>query len=380
MHEAVLAEAERKVETAMVGLLAQQPFFASILHTMELSVEDGLPAKTVIVDGERVFVHPRFAIEHRVDELRAVLAKEAMHIVYKHHLRRGSRDARRWNLAASYVVIPILLECGLHPPSGYLYDKDYANLSVEEVYDLLEDEDDEEELERQFARAMRTGGIVVDPEDPEKLGGEAGLELDAAIRFAMAQAAGVGKMPLGLKKRLDQGMERAVPWQELLRHSISREGAIDWSYSRPSLFAPPDVILPTVHGMQAGLIVIVGDTSGSLTVDDLRDQIAETNAIIEMARPSRVFLVQCDAQVQDVMELDGPLPDITVSGGGGTAFAPAFDWVEDEGLWPDCLIYMTDCDGPMPRDPGYPVIWLSTTSKKGSFGHTIHTKYPEYNS
>ena len=46
-------------------------------------------------------------------------------------------------------------------------------------------------------------------------------------------------------------------------------------------------------------------------------------------------------------------------GGGGTRFAPVFDWVSENGYHPTFLLYMTDLDGPSPPDPGYPVIWLA---------------------
>jgi predicted metal-dependent peptidase len=370
--------AARGVEAAMTGLMNTQPFFASVLHTMEVSVEDSLPTSTIIVDGERVFIHPRFVLEHTEKELQAVLAKEAMHVVYKHHLRRGDRDARIWNLAASYVAIPLVLECGLYPPRGYLHDKDFENLSVEEVYEILKEdlEDDEEEIEQQFGRAAETGGIVIDPEDASKASGQGQMQLEADVRFAMAQASQQGKLPGSLKRKLDAGLERAVQWQELLLHELTRHGALDWSYARPSLFAPPDVILPTTHGMQAGVVVIAGDTSGSLSVEQLMDQIAETNAIIEQARPSLVWLVQCDEHVQHAEVLDGPIPGLQVAGGGGTRFQPVFDWIEEMEVNPDVLIYMTDCEGPAPFEPDYPVIWLSCSRKSGPFGTTIHTNSP----
>jgi predicted metal-dependent peptidase len=46
-------------------------------------------------------------------------------------------------------------------------------------------------------------------------------------------------------------------------------------------------------------------------------------------------------------------------GGGGTAFAPAFEWIAREGLRPDVLVYFTDAEGEFPAAaPPYPVLWL----------------------
>ena len=46
-------------------------------------------------------------------------------------------------------------------------------------------------------------------------------------------------------------------------------------------------------------------------------------------------------------------------GGGGTAFAPVFGWIESEGWHPDALVYFTDAEGEFPKlAPSYPVLWL----------------------
>ncbi len=47
------------------------------------------------------------------------------------------------------------------------------------------------------------------------------------------------------------------------------------------------------------------------------------------------------------------------AGGGGTAFAPVFEWIERSGQRPDSLVYFTDAEGEFPaQPPNYPVLWL----------------------
>jgi predicted metal-dependent peptidase len=59
-------------------------------------------------------------------------------------------------------------------------------------------------------------------------------------------------------------------------------------------------------------------------------------------------------------------------GGGGTDFAPVFEYVEQQGLAPQALVFLTDLYGPFPeREPHYPVIWVSTSSQVAPFGETI---------
>ena len=42
---------------------------------------------------------------------------------------------------------------------------------------------------------------------------------------------------------------------------------------------------------------------------------------------------------------------------GGTRFASVTDWIEEEGINPSMLIYMTDGLGRAPIEPDYPVVW-----------------------
>jgi predicted metal-dependent peptidase len=70
---------------------------------------------------------------------------------------------------------------------------------------------------------------------------------------------------------------------------------------------------------------------------------------------------------------DGELPKL--GGGGGTSFIPPFVYLEEENIRPACLVYFTDMGGSFPDDPGFPVIWCSTTEGcEGPFGETIQVE------
>jgi predicted metal-dependent peptidase len=86
--------------------------------------------------------------------------------------------------------------------------------------------------------------------------------------------------------------------------------------------------------------------------------------VFEQAMPERAFVIDCDAKVHQVIELDNPT-DIDAAeacrravGGGGTCFEPAFRKLDELGIVPDCLVYLTDGYGSFPdHPPAYPVIW-----------------------
>jgi predicted metal-dependent peptidase len=123
-----------------------------------------------------------------------------------------------------------------------------------------------------------------------------------------------------------------------------------------------EAILPSLRSSQVEVTVFL-DTSGSIGDSEMREFLAEVNALKGQMR-ARVTLHACDDKLSD----GGPwhyevwdelrLPD-SVQGGGGTSFVPAFDWLGRQDRQPDLLLYFTDAEGEFPKEPpSYPVIWL----------------------
>ena len=66
------------------------------------------------------------------------------------------------------------------------------------------------------------------------------------------------------------------------------------------------------------------------------------------------------SELLDVFER-GESIAIEPKGFGGTDFRPVFKWVEEEGITPSCLVYLTDMAGTFPtHGPDYPVLWGDT--------------------
>jgi predicted metal-dependent peptidase len=80
-----------------------------------------------------------------------------------------------------------------------------------------------------------------------------------------------------------------------------------------------------------------------------------------------------DAVVQKVEIYEAGQPiSLTPVGGGGTEFAPCFDWVEERGIMPQTMVFLTDLSGSFPSDaPCYPVLWASNGRRQAPFGAVI---------
>ena len=118
-------------------------------------------------------------------------------------------------------------------------------------------------------------------------------------------------------------------------------------------------------GYTSGVIVIGGDTSGSINAATLDMFLAEIKGVLEACLPEKLYIVWSDARVHRVDELEevSELDEVRYKGapgGGGTDFRPVFDWVRDNDIEPDAVIYLTDGYGAFPEHaPDYPTIWGS---------------------
>ena len=146
----VMVKAKSKLMNSESGL-------ASIL--LGLPLEEDSSFDTMATDGKVIKYNPDFALGLPMDEIKAVLIHEALDVVWGHHLRRGDRHPKLWNIATDYAIngyIVYTLGENLNKlPEGALVsnkyvNKDYSIMSANEIYDILfgDDEALEEAIEQ----------------------------------------------------------------------------------------------------------------------------------------------------------------------------------------------------------------------------------------
>ena len=125
------------ITKARARLLVRAPFIGSI--ALGLAWVNAPDIGTMATDGRAVWFNPEWCEAHGVEKTMGVIAHEVLHVVNRHHLRRGERDAELWNVAAD-LLINRLLEDDKYvlPPDG-LFDRDrrYAGLPTETIYARL---------------------------------------------------------------------------------------------------------------------------------------------------------------------------------------------------------------------------------------------------
>ncbi len=178
---------------------------------------------------------------------------------------------------------------------------------------------------------------------------------------AAQQAMQSGKLGGSMALLVEHLLQPQLPWRMLLARYMSNMARDDFSYMRPSR-REGDAIRPSLRSSQIDLAVGI-DTSGSIKATEFNEFLAEIDAIKGQMR-ARVTVLPCDAALVEgapwVFEPweETALPD-RLGGGGGTRFVPVFEWLDQQNIQPELLVYFTDAEGEFPaREPNYPVIWL----------------------
>jgi len=131
--------------------------------------------------------------------------------------------------------------------------------------------------------------------------------------------------------------------------------------------------LPGVTSEGVGEIAIAVDCSGSVSARQLGLFEVEIRSIVAGQRPRLVHVLYFDAAVQKVETYQAGQPiSLSPVGGGGTDFRPCFEWLGEQGIVPQTLVFLTDLCGRFPSEvPPYPVIWASTETRGAPFGEVV---------
>jgi predicted metal-dependent peptidase len=394
---------EVRILKARTTLLLDHPFFGTLLF--RLGARPCRSIETMGTDGLSLFYNPEFVDTLNAAELAGVLAHEVLHPALQHHTRRGDREQARWNIACDYAINPILLDAGLTLPKDVLIDNRFRGISAERIYNLIEHDENEAGSSGQAESEPGGGsgatgnnappndptgdepdapstpggvGQVLDATEPEPGAGPSVAEQTRDWQIAVEQAETVakvaGKLPSGAVRAVEASQAAKVDWRELLRRAWSDTIPADYSWMRPNRrHVWSGLYLPGITSDGVGEIAIAVDCSGSIGSRQLGLFEAEVRSILAGQRPQLVHVIYFDVAVQKVEVYQAGQPiSLSPVGGGGTDFRPCFGWLEEYGIVPQTLVFLTDLSGTFPDlRPLYPVIWASTATRAAPFGQVV---------
>jgi predicted metal-dependent peptidase len=147
----------KRVRKALHSLVMDRSyrFFATLL--LKLKIVEDPTCKTFWVDGISLGYNPAYLDKIDDDEIKGVLAHEALHPALGHIFRMAGRDQEVANHAADYAINPYVRASGLKLPKGSLNDPMY-NGSLEENYAKLMREREQQQPKQAAPQQQPSGG------------------------------------------------------------------------------------------------------------------------------------------------------------------------------------------------------------------------------
>ena len=360
MRNADSAVVTNKISSARTKLILDKPFLGALVLRLELQDADPSWCSTTGTDAKKFYYNAEYIESLSSIELQFVLAHEALHCGLSHFARRQHRIKHRWDLACDYAINPILLDEGLTPPPGVLVLEEYRDMSAEEIYPLLDDNDHSETMDQHLydkPDEPKEGGDETQTDDlnqqntkvdknkseqssrqPSKTDGgqrnaepkqqeqaspekqDFNPELDGPLNTpppaldpleieslqekwqqrtagAAQQAKLAGKMSALLARFIHAETAPSLPWRQLLAMHLSSTARDDYSYARPNTRRGDPAVLPMLKSSQVNAVIAL-DVSGSISDQEMNECISEINAIKGQLR-AKVTILAADDKISE---------------------------------------------------------------------------------
>ena len=348
-----------KLTAARVQLILNSPFFGNLATKLVFIEDNNMPIKTIAVNihGD-IHYHKDFIVSRETNELKFIMAHEVMHMVLAHITRRDNRDIDTWLQAADYAVNGLLVQSGMRAPPNCLYSHKFDDMSAEQIYDIIKQEDGE-----------RNDEPFDTFDEPRSGDGDTEAEIRAvivdweeeAVKSAI-MAKGRGKLPAGIEAIINKLLHVKTDWVAVLHQFVNASARNDYRLYPPNkkhLYR--GFIMPGIRS-EAIEFAIAIDTSGSVDEEMLSKFLSNVQAILDMNLNMTLHYYECDADVQVYREYhNGDEIEMKVKGRGGTDFRPVFTSIAEKDLEISCLVFFTDTMGAFPDEkPEYPTLWLIT--------------------
>lgn len=393
-HRETQAEWEAAMASRAMGLVRSELYLALRYMNAALGALVPTPAPTLAcfaTDGARLCYSPAWVLRiyrgNRAYLPRAYL-HSVLHCVLRHPWLRGGREKALWGLACDIAVENIL--DGLNVPAltrpvGWLRQQTYKELgeacrllAAGPLYRVLCTFDAArlQKLQREFT----CDSHQLWPADPDapaaQMMGRQWEQLGRQTQISMQQAgrqAGASAAAQAMQAQVEAAHSRRLYKDFLRRFAVLREeprldpdefdlGAYTYglrTYGNLPLIEP----LESRESKKIRDFVIVLDTSESTAGALVKAFLKETFGLLKTGESffakCNVLVMQCDDAVRDIARLtdldalDRYAAQLTLTGGGGTDFRPAFNRIEAlcrDGTLRDLqgVLYFTDGKGTYP--------------------------------
>lgn len=368
-----------KVTRSVIQVKETNEFFGALMLFSEFIKSETVP--TAATDGRKVYINENFFNSLNASEQNGLLLHEVLHMALLHVPRMGSREQKRWNIAADYVVNDLILRnTNFKLPKGGIYSKhrEYWDKSVEFIYDSIENSMGnykgflQMDLIKGDPKVDNKGNSKGDSDD--NMPGKDSIEQDQDSESYWKDKINLlknsnlfddnklqGFMPGGISKEIEAVIEPEVDWRSALWKFISKTPSdfdeLDRRFIYKKLY---------LEGLMTESVIadVCIDTSGSISSRQLEQFMGELNGILSSYPNIKVNLYYCDTDLFGPYELGNKSKIPEAQGFGGTSFIPFFNAISKKDIeFLDVnrvAVYLTDGYGSFPDECSIPTLWLVT--------------------
>ena len=322
-------------------------------------------------------------------EVNGLILHENLHIGLRHHLHGADmfrEDGDKANKAADYVVNDMITEISkkypelVQLPRGGLYDPQYHNMSMREVYKLLKSKKGggggggKPDKEGEKGSGSGGGEYEFDKHDFGKpMTQEEAKEMDGKIDRAIREGALLaGRLGIDLPRSISDMLNPVIDWKkelaEFVTSSCKGKDEYTWRKFNRRLISN-DIYLPTVENETIGEVVVAIDTSGSIGQEQLNAFASELVSICEAVSPDAVRVLWWDTKVHgeqlftDNYDQIGSM--LKPLGGGGTRVSSVAEYINKKKINAECVLVFTDgyLESDVVWNISAPTLWMVTENK-----------------
>lgn len=322
-------------------------------------------------------------------EVNGLILHENLHIGLRHHLHGADmfrEDGEKANKAADYVVNDMITEISkkypelVQLPKGGLYDPQYHNMSMREIYKLLKSKKGggggggKPDKEGEKGSGSGGGEYEFDKHDFGKpMTQEEAKEMDGKIDRAIREGALLaGRLGIDLPRSVTDLLNPVIDWKKELADFVtsSCKGKDEYTWRKFNRrLISNDIYLPTVENETIGEVVVAIDTSGSIGQQQLNEFASELVSICDAVSPDAVRVLWWDTKVHgeqlftDNYDQIGSM--LKPLGGGGTRVSSVAEYINKKKINAECVLVFTDgyLESDVVWNISAPTLWMVTENR-----------------
>ena len=381
-------------------------FYTFIISKMRVQITDQIPTAGAGFYNNvyNLLINPTFFKSLTIDERIAVLVHECQHVILNHIHRKGERNHKLFNLAADIAINQLIDNI---PKEGF-FPKTFdfpKNLSAEQYYELLLEEQKNQEKEKEEFEESNESGDEESNESGDEESNESGDEesnesgdeesgkesecdsqgsgksgwkpanghpditgdeeqtldshelwekmseedaelaretMEKIVDGAVSMAK--GNLPANIENIFDILKKKAkLSWKKILKRFVSsKKGSKINTIKRRSRRLPNRMDIKGKKTFYETPEIVVGvDTSGSMDDSDIYKGLVEISEVAKLSN-SNLKLVQIDTEIKGLEEFNPSKKEFKRKGYGGTDMSAMARFLKDKKIQYDVLVMISD--------------------------------------